>query len=104
MNVPLPEYVIERDRTGITFRLPEKKDGDMPENPVTDTSNLTDTESRIYAPVCTGSDSTVAEISESAGISFRRTKRAVERLAERGYIHKMGGKKIGKWAPVSRLK
>ena len=45
MDLPQPEYVVERNRIQLIFRLPEKKD--TPEKFAFDISNMTDKGSKV---------------------------------------------------------
>jgi len=67
-----------------------------------DMSDLTDTESKVYALICTGNMSTAAMIAEAALLSVRTVERTLAILSEHGYIRRVGGKRYGKWTTASK--
>ena len=103
-GIPEPEYDVVDDGIEVTFRLPEKKDKDVPVRTTVDVSDLTDRGSQIYALICAGNMSTTAKISEAAGIPLRTVKRDVAKLVEMGFVQRIGGDRYGKWVPASRSK
>ena len=65
--------------------------------PTIDLSGLTETESKVYQAVCTGTTTTLDEISALTGINKRTVRRTIGILGEKGLITRTGGRKIGKW-------
>jgi len=102
MGLPMPEYVADSNRVEITFKLPEKKGEGQSGKALIDISELSEREAAIFMLICKGDISTFAEISDSTGLSKKAVRIAVNKLAERGFVKKLGGKRYGKWVPYSK--
>jgi ATP-dependent DNA helicase RecG len=97
MGIPMPIYTAENGRIAVMFKEAPKAIGPLTK---AGTSDLTDTESKIYSAVCMGNMSTTAEISEASGVPFKTAERVIAKLVRNGYIQKTGGRRQGKWVPV----
>ena len=102
MNVPEPEYNIEKGRVEIIFRLTEKKNKDLSKK-LDIENDLTATELKVYKVIAEGNAITRMEISEAIGMSDTIVKRAISSLIEKGLIKRIGSDKSGKWVRAIQL-
>jgi ATP-dependent DNA helicase RecG len=100
MNVPEPEYNLEKGRVEIVFRLPEKKNDNVQTKTAVNLSDLTDTESKTYALIREGTVTTAIEMSKVLGITDKTVKRVVAKLVEKGLVKRIGSKNTGRWIAV----
>ena len=63
----------------------------------TDSSNLTEVESKVYSVVCEGVATKHVEISVASGVPERSVRRSIVSLMEKGMIIRVGGDRYGKW-------
>jgi len=98
-GIPEPEYNIVMDGIEVTFRLPEKKEEKIPDKA---TADLTERESKIFALISDGYVTTLTEMSLSTGISVKIIRNIIEKLIKRGLIHRIGGRKTGRWISTSK--
>jgi len=99
MNLPIPEFNVDKGLVEVTFRLPEKS----PEAAkVVSFDDLSSTELKIYTIIAEGNAFTREEIAESAGVSLATVKRTIAALTEKEFIIRTGSDKSGRW--VSNVK
>jgi ATP-dependent DNA helicase RecG len=64
---------------------------------VTDLSDLTGTELKVYNAIIEGRAITRAEIAEVTGLSDTAVERSIAKLIEKGLIKRIGSDKAGRW-------
>ncbi|MDR2698730.1 MAG: putative DNA binding domain-containing protein [Candidatus Methanoplasma sp.] len=102
MGLPQPEYVLERGRVEITFRLPPKAPTEKIPEKADAADGLKVIELRVYNIITEGNATTRREIAELIGMSDSVVKRAIASLTEKELIKRIGSNKDGRWVKIAK--
>ena len=86
------------------FRLSKNGDVTVSDGVIVETSDMTESEFKVYETILKGEVFRLADISEASGVSVGTVRRSLAKLVEKGYIRRIGGDRSGKWVSAKSLK